>query len=869
LTKLSVVIPALDDAAHIHSLLASLRALDSLDLPDLARGSFEIILVGCPMDDDARRKMDGWAGHENIRFIECTSMPSLADSILAGAAAARSNVIVVMDRSLACPPEQLPAIAGPVLNGNYDVAVGSCCAAGSRIEGRPRHLRWLSPVSTWLTNLIDDAGDAASGFLAFRRELASTVAEHAQGHRILFASRMVGQGKLKVAEVPVCFSDPVPAASFSHPWNDLQRLVTLAGGSAALGAGSRFPMTAWLGVIIDAVLFQLLMSAGVGLALAHMASFFTAATLNHALHAKHQSLRYSGPSGPPRPFGRLLMVGVLAVLTRGGILALLVYDWQLSPFLAIFPAIAMSTAISYLGSIFYVSPAELNPLSPEVRWRLASLGIVAFIVLLRLIYLGAGQLIPDEAYYWNYAQHMDWSFYDHPPMVAWLIWLGTAVFGNTEFGVRIGAFLSGLVTMGYLYALARNLYDKSTAIRTVLLLAILPFSFATGLLMTADAPLIAAWAATLYYMERALIAGRSSAWVGMGIAFGLGILSKYTLALLGLAALLFAILDPKARRWLGRPHPYLAAGLALLLFTPVIIWNMEHQWASITFQSSRMKGVGDDQFSTHLLFVNLLLLLTPVGLLAAASALLSEAGNDGSESARRRRLFVRIFTGAPLAVFFVLSMFDSLRFHWTAPLWLAILPSIAWMMKSSTSGPGNMASRLLPAWKPTIAICVLAYAFALHYAVLGIPGIPYPVFMRQHYFWHEATGEVEKIVEEVHRRSGQKPLVVGMSKWPIASSLTFYDRDDRMDIRSRNMFGDSGAMYQFWYPSEPPVTRPIILIGNKKVDLECDRWGNDIAQMLDQPGPVLSHLILREDKPLRWIYYRVAKGYRGIIHRSC
>jgi dolichol-phosphate mannosyltransferase len=256
-------------------------------------------------------------------------------------------------------------------------------------------------------------------------------------------------------------------------------------------------------------------------------------------------------------------------------------------------------------------------------------------------------------------------------------------------------------------------------------------------------------------------------------------------------------------------------------------------------------------------------------LLAAASALLSEAGNDGSESARRRRLFVRIFTGAPLAVFFVLSMFDSLRFHWTAPLWLAILPSIAWMMKSSTSGPGNMASRLLPAWKPTIAICVLAYAFALHYAVLGIPGIPYPVFMRQHYFWHEATGEVEKIVEEVHRRSGQKPLVVGMSKWPIASSLTFYDRDDRMDIRSRNMFGDSGAMYQFWYPSEPPVTRPNILIGNKKVDLECDRWGNDIAQMLDQPGPVLSHLILREDKPLRWIYYRVAKGYRGIIHRSC
>jgi dolichol-phosphate mannosyltransferase len=867
LIKFSVVIPALDDAARIDSLLTS---LSTLDLPDVPQGTFEVILVGCPLDD-ASENMGRWRGQENVQLVESTSMPDLADSILAGAAVARSNVIVVMDASLACPPEQLPAIAGPVLDGNYDVAVGSRSAAGNRIEGGPAHLQWLAPINAWITGFIGDADGAPSGFFAFRRELASTIAVHARGHWMLPAWPKAGQGKLKVAKVPIRFRNPVPVASkssFSHPRSGLQRLAMPAGDSAAPGTDNRFLMTGWFGVIADAVLFQLFMSAGAGIALAHMASFFAAATLNHALKAKYPLLQRPGPSGP-RQFARLLMVGAIALLTRGGILALLVYDWQLSPFLAILPAIAVSTAISYLGYVFYVSRPELDALAPEARWRLASLGIVAFVVLLRLIYMGAGQLIPDEAYYWNYAQHMDWSFYDHPPMVAWLIWLGTAVFGNTEFGVRIGAFLSGLVTMGYLYALARNLYDKPTGMRTVLLLAILPFSFATGLLMTADAPLIAAWAATLYYMERALIADRSSAWLGMGIAFGLGILSKYTLGLLGLAALLFVILDPKARRWLRRPHPYLAAGLALLLFSPVIIWNMEHQWASITFQSSRIKGVGDDQFSTHLLFANLLLLLTPVGLLAAASALLSEAGNDDSELARRRRLFVRIFTGVPLAVFFVLSMFDSLRFHWTAPLWLAVLPSIAWMMKSSTGSAGSATSRLLPAWKPTIAICVLAYAFALHYVVLGIPGIPYPVFMKQHYFWREATDEVKKIVKEVYRQSGQKPLVVGMSKWPIASSLTFYDRNGVMDIRSRNMFGDSGAMYQFWYPSEPPVTRPIILIGNKEIDLECDRWGNDIAQMLDRPAPVQSHLVLREDKPLRWIYYRTAKGYRGIIHRSC
>ena len=65
-------------------------------------------------------------------------------------------------------------------------------------------------------------------------------------------------------------------------------------------------------------------------------------------------------------------------------------------------------------------------------------------MLLRLIYIGAAQLIPDEAYYWNYAQHMDLSFFDHPPMVAWLIWLGTGLFGDNEFGVRVGAVICGL-----------------------------------------------------------------------------------------------------------------------------------------------------------------------------------------------------------------------------------------------------------------------------------------------------------------------------------------------------------------------------------------------------------------------------------------
>ncbi|SOD42068.1 dolichol-phosphate mannosyltransferase [Nitrosovibrio sp. Nv4] len=862
--QFSVVVPTLNEADNIDPLLTRLSALD------LPASSFEVIFVDDGSSDGTPDRVRAWAklvdAPLHVQLLERREKPDLTRSILAGVALARGDVIVVMDADLSHPPERLPALIAPVLDGSHDVAVGSRYVPGGSTVGWPLHRQWLSRLGGWLARPLCDVNDATSGFFAFRRELATAVAERARGYKILLELLMAGHGKLRVTEVPICFHDRTRGTSklsFLHQWTYLQRLMTLAGGTVSVGTASRFAAVGLFGVVVDALLFQWLMSSGAGLALAHIMSFFAAAALNYSLNSKWSFRRHHEGYLRWDQFGRFLTVGVFALLMRGGVLALLVYGWNVPSFLAIFPAIAATAAINYFGSAFYVFPVRLNPPSLDIRWRVASFGIVMFAVLLRLVYLGVAQLIPDEAYYWNYAQHMDLSFFDHPPMVAWLIWLGTSIFGDNEFGVRIGAFICGLVTMGYSYALARNLYDKSTGIRAVLLLAVLPFGFVTATLMTADAPLMAAWAATLYYMERALLAGYSrSVWLGMGIAFGLGLLSKYTLGLLGLAALLFVILDPIARPWLRRPHPYLAAALALLLFSPVIIWNIQHDWASILFQSERATGIGN-KFSLHWLFLHMLLVLTPAGLMAAILALLPERDHDSRPLANRRRLFVRVFTGVPLAVFFGLSLFGAPKFHWTGPVWLALLPTMAWMM-GQTGDLRSIAIRLRTAWKPTIAVCLFFYAFAMHYVVLGIPGIPYAGFT-EHYFWREATHEVEQIAAKVQHETGQKPIVVGMSKWSVASALSFYnDKAQPMDIRSRNMFSQNAAMYNFWYPTEPPTSRPIILVGMRPWQIERDIEGNDnITPVLIQPGAVQEVAIERDGKPLRRVYYRVAQGYLG------
>lgn len=852
----SLIIPTLNEAGNIDPLLSSIFSLDTLG------NQFEVIIVDDGSTDGTPDKVRQWQKTHDVRLIERRAQPDLTGSILDGTAAARYEVIAVMDADLSHPPDRLAALIQPVVDGTHDITVGSRYIAGGNTINWPFYRRWLSRAGGWLARSICDVNDATSGFFAFRKELIGNITKNAHGYKILLELLMTGQGQLRIKEIPISFRDRQHGnskLSLTHHLAYLLQLITLAGGTVSLHTASRFALVGFLGVFVDVFIFQWMTGHGASLASAHISSFIAAASFNYALNSKWSFRLHHAGHLQWKQFARFLTVGVFAMLLRGAVLAWLVHTWDMPAEWAIFPAILTTAMVNYLGSAFYVFPRTEPPVSTDTRWRIASVGVACFVILLRLVYMDVAQLIPDEAYYWQYAQHMALSFFDHPPMVAWLIWLGTALAGQNEFGVRIGAFLCGLIAMAYLFALACNLYDKSTAMRSVLLFVIMPFGFATGLAMTPDAPLIAAWVATLYYMERALLANKSQAWLGVGIAFGLGILSKYTLGLLGIAALVYVILDPVARRWLLRPHPYLAVLVALLLFSPVIIWNMENNWASFLFQTGRV-GNTQHEFATHQLLLQIATVLTPVGLVAAVLALRSIALHY--REAPRKHLFIAVFTGVPLLVFLAISTFDSLRFHWTSPLWLALIPTMAWMIGQNGIS-GNIPAQLRTAWRPMITISLLAYAFVLHYVTLGIPGLPYQ-FLSEHYFWKETTAEVEKIAGEIRQTTGKEPIVVGMSKWSAASALAFYSKAPVLDIQSRNLFGQHAAMYSFWNPIPAPSGRPVLLIGMKQQALESSAATGNFEDKLINTGEIHSRPVYRQDGLLlRTLYYRTAEGYRG------
>src|SRR6185312_9151201 len=155
----------------------------------------------------------------------------------------------------------------------------------------------------------------------------------------------------------------------------------------------------------------------------------------------------------------------------------------------------------------------------------------------------------------------------------------------------------------------------------------LPYYVVSGFLIMPDAPLMAAWAGTLFFLERVFFGGSRRAWLGVGICMGLGLISKYTIALLAPAILLFMLLDRRSRDWLRDPWLYAGAILALAIFSPVIVWNAEHEWVSFLFQSAR-RVEEPVRFSLHLLILSILAILTPVGMISVVQFLFPKSASS-------------------------------------------------------------------------------------------------------------------------------------------------------------------------------------------------------------------------------------------------
>jgi len=243
-------------------------------------------------------------------------------------------------------------------------------------------------------------------------------------------------------------------------------------------------------------------------------------------------------------------------------------------------------------------------------WSLLTIGLILTSTGLRIAYLAHDcplELAPDEAHYWDWSRHLDWSYYSKGPLVAYLIHFSVAVTGSWSkqltgslmLAVRLPAVVCGSLLLLGLYVLTRQAFGRpGLAVGVVAVALTMPVVAAGSTLMTIDAPYICCWCWALVFGYQAMCRGSRWAWPLAGLAVGLGILAKYTMILWPVSAGLFILSSPASRKMLTQPGFWIMTTLAAVCCLPILIWNLEHDWIGVR-HVERLAGLNGNSAHIH------------------------------------------------------------------------------------------------------------------------------------------------------------------------------------------------------------------------------------------------------------------------------
>jgi 4-amino-4-deoxy-L-arabinose transferase-like glycosyltransferase len=233
------------------------------------------------------------------------------------------------------------------------------------------------------------------------------------------------------------------------------------------------------------------------------------------------------------------------------------------------------------------------PSSRRWPYRLAAFALILGTAALRIAYLARWcplDLAPDEAHYWDWSRHLDWSYYSKGPLVAYLIRLGCEIFGpwaqaltGTEMlAVRLPAVVCGALLLAGLYTLAVQAFASDRLALGVVGVALtLPILNAGSSLMTIDAPFCCAWCWALVFTHQAVLGRSAWCWPAAGLCVMLGVLAKHTMVLFVPCLALFLLTAPALRSLLWRPGFWILTGIGALGGVPILIWNALNGWVTL------------------------------------------------------------------------------------------------------------------------------------------------------------------------------------------------------------------------------------------------------------------------------------------------
>ena len=331
----------------------------------------------------------------------------------------------------------------------------------------------------------------------------------------------------------------------------------------------------------------------------------------------------------------------------------------------------------------------------------------------------------NEAYYVAAARHLTLSYFDHPPLLMWLLSAAMRLTGSDSiFFLRSLFIVLFIGTTWLMYRLTADLFNPLAGAFAALALNLsILFSFVIGGWIATEGPLMFCLLAAFAGIARIAFGPptrRLLPWAWVGLWFGLALLSKYSAVLIILGVFIFALTSAEHRRWLMQPGPYLAGIVVLLVFSPVIAWNWQHDWVSLRYQGGRaFEGEGLDFRSLLETIIGQAAVIGPWVWVPMMSVFVRALGNG---PAATKSWLLACGAALPILLFTLVGLWvpqAASHLHWEAPGYLFLFPLLGWQMAGDLSRGRTITPRWLNA---SIAAVVVLWALLASQVATGWMG---------------------------------------------------------------------------------------------------------------------------------------------------
>jgi hypothetical protein len=457
------------------------------------------------------------------------------------------------------------------------------------------------------------------------------------------------------------------------------------------------------------------------------------------------------------------------------------------------------------------APRDVRELPPVDR--VAALALPLAALLFHLSTAGRYGIFRDELYYLACGAHLDWGYVDHPPLVALVARIASALFGESLVGLRLFPALFGAATAWTAARLARELGGRAYAQRLAAVCVTLGGSMLfTFQMLSMNALDHLVWALGFLLAARALRTGSTRAWLGFGVVAGLGLENKLSVLFLGAGIAAGLVLF--RRDVLARRGPWLAALVAALLFLPHVLWQVAHGWPTREFvanaQAEKMRAYAPLEF-----------LASTLPEAGAGSVLVVAAGLAGFVALRPRRVLLPL--GAAFVAVLALLVASRSKPYYAAPAFvLAFAAGGAWLEALRPRVPARVAR---------FAAAGLAVAGGLALAPFAKPLLPVDNYVR----YAEALG-VAPEPSERHALGRLPQHFADMHGWPelaraVADACARLSPEERSRARVFGQnYGEAGAI-DFYGPA---LGLPPALSGHNSWFLwGPGAWTGELAIVID------------------------------------